>query len=247
LDWKTPEPVVDYFLHGIKSWSYSDQYKPVSVENEYQKDFISEFYLLINRGGAKGLINKFLFATMLLSLFFFTREAFTKRISISELTIILIGVFNFILWFLFAPQYRFILPVFVFFFSLIIFYGLRRKIALNYNWLANFMIGIYIVMFFVSLIGVNFSSGSSSREIGQVDRLSAERLILPAKQYYFEEMDSILINNRFYYHPRKNRYCWNSKLPCMSSGYEKVMWSDFQLRISQRTNSLEDGFSLIKQ
>lgn len=247
FDWKTPEPVVDYFLHGIKSWSYSDQYKPAAVENEYQKDFITEFYSLINRGGTKGLINKFLFVITLLSLFVFAKERSKNRISLTELTLILIGAFNLFIWFLFAPQYRFILPVFVFFSALIVFYTLRSKTKVNNNMLYYSIIGVFFLLFFLNVIGINVTIGSTSKEIGQIDKLNVERLMFPAKQYYFEEMDSILVNNKFYYHPKKNRYCWNSKLPCMSSGYEKVIWNDFQLRILQRTNNLQDGFLLVNQ
>lgn len=53
LDWITPEPVIDYFIHGIKSWSYSDEYKPLEVENQYKKDIINELILLLGREGQK--------------------------------------------------------------------------------------------------------------------------------------------------------------------------------------------------
>jgi hypothetical protein len=102
-------------------------------------------------------------------------------------------------------------------------------------------------MFFVGVFGINISSGSTSKEIGQIDKLSFERLIFPAKQYHFEDVDSILLNNNYYYHPSKNRYCWNVDLPCMSSGYERIISNYFHKKISQRTNNLGDGFMLNNQ
>ena len=246
LDWKTPDPILDYFLNGIKSWSYSDQYKPISVENEYHKNGINELILLLNREGAKGLINKLIFFTALLALIVFVREGIRKRITVRESIIILCGLFNFIIWFLLAPQYRFILPVFVFFSSLIVFYTFRRRIIKNYNWNASFLLGAYSIMFFLTLIGINFSSGGPSKEIGQIDKLNLHSLIYPASQYYFDDVDSILLNNKFYYHPTKNRYCWNVKLPCMSAGYEDVLWKSFHCKISQRGSTLKEGFLLIK-
>jgi hypothetical protein len=247
LDWITPEPVIDYFIHGIKSWSYSDEYKPLEVENQYKKDIINELILLLGRGGTKGLINKFILGTALISLMVFVREGIRKRLSFKESIMLIFGFLNFIIWLLFAPQYRFILPVFVFFISLLIYYAFDKPIIKNNNWVINFLIGFYSIMFLVCLFGINISSGSTSKEIGQVDRLTSETLILPASQYVFNDVDSILINNKYYYHPTQNRCCWNVSLPCMSIGYEKVMLKDFHLRISQRTENLKDGFTINNQ
>lgn len=247
LEWKTPEPILDYFLHGIKSWSYSDEYKPIAVENEYQKDLISELFMLLGRGGAKGFINIFIFLLTFISLIVFVRERIRNRITSNESILILCGFLNFIIWVFYAPQYRFILPVFVFFFSLLIYYAFNKQIIKNNNWLSALMIGIYFFMFFVGVFGINISTGSTSKEIGQIDKLSFERLIFPAKPYHFEAVDSILVNNNFYYHPTQNRYCWDVNLPCMSSGYERVMWNYFHLRISQRTKNLKDGFTINNQ
>lgn len=244
LDWKTPEPLIDYFLHGIKSWSYSDEYKPSLVENEYNQSIVHQFLMLLGRPGLKGLINKLIFCTAIIALIVFIRDRIRNKISNRETIVILFGILNFVIWFLFAPQYRFILPVFVFFFSLLLYYSFKIRLN-NYNdFFINSVIVIYSIMFLATLLGINFLSSSTSKEIGQIDKLNYEKLIIPAQQYFFEESDSILINNTYYYHPRKNRYCWNGKLPCMSAGYEKVMWNDFKLRIAQRTSSLKDGFSI---
>jgi hypothetical protein len=247
LEWRTPEPILDYFLHGIKSWSYSNEYKPLAVEIEYQKDMVSQLLMLLVRGGTKGLINIFILGTALISLMVFIREGIRKRISFNESIIILCGFLNFIIWLFYAPQYRFILPVFILFFSLLVYYAFNKQIIKNNNWLSALMIGIYSIMFFVGVFGINVSYGGTSKEIGQIDKLSFERLSFPAKQYHFVDVDSILVNNNFYYHPNQNRYCWDVKLPCMSSGYERVMWNNFHLRISQRTENLKDGFTINNQ
>jgi len=247
IDWKTPEPILDYFLHGIKSWSYSDEFKPLAVENEYQKDMYSQLLMLLGRGGTKGLINIFILGTALISLMVFIREGIRKRISVNESIMLIFGFLNFVIWLLFAPQYRFILPVFVFFISLLIYYSFNKRIIKNNNWLSTLLIAIYSIMFFVGVFGINISSGSTSKEIGQIDKLSFERLIFPAKQYHFEDVDSILLNNNYYYHPSKNRYCWNVDLPCMSSGYERIISNYFHKKISHRTENLKDGFMLNNQ
>jgi hypothetical protein len=160
---------------------------------------------------------------------------------------LIFGFFNLIVWLLFAPQYRFIMPVLVFFLSLLIYHLLNKKININKNLVTNFLIGIYSIMLFVSIFGINISFGSTSKEIGQIDKLNFARLVFPSNQYHFEDIDSILVNNNYYYHPSKNRYCWNADLPCMSFGYEKVISDNFQKKISQRTNTLKDGFCLINK
>ncbi len=246
LEWKTPEPLLDYFIHGIKSWSYSDEYKPFLVENEYQKDIISQLLMLLSRGGAKGLINKFIFGTVLISLILFIREGIRKTITISESIMLIFGFLNFIIWLLFAPQYRFILPVFIFFIALLIYNAFNKQNIKNNNWVTNFLIGIYSIMFFIGLVGINVLSTNTSKELGQIDKLTSERLVFPSNQYYFESIDSILVNNKFYYHPTQNRYCWNTNLPCMSSSYEKILFENFHLQIFPIGSSLKQGFRLIK-
>ena len=80
-DWKTPEALVNYFTNGVKTWSYSNKYKPIEV-NEI-KD-ISALQLISNllfRTGSKGLINKVIFSSFLLSILLVSYLWFKQKIN----------------------------------------------------------------------------------------------------------------------------------------------------------------------
>ena len=111
LDWKTPEPIIDYYLNGIKTWAYSKEFKPKEIDSVKDKSHFEILKLLLSREGSKGLINKVIFTAFLLSVVLLIFNLKNKKIINVELHIIL-GISIFI-WFMFSPQYRFAIPMLI--------------------------------------------------------------------------------------------------------------------------------------
>ena len=245
-DWKTPETIVSYFTNGVKTWSYSDKFKPKDVEKI--KD-ISVFQLLENllfRSGTKGLINKLIFVAFIISISLVSYLCYKNKIGIQTLIIQIVIGLSLIIWFVFAPQYRFAMPMLIYYLAFIIYliyYHLFRNLfKLNLYFLH---ILIILMLFVPTILGLNISGNETSKQIGQFEKLKSEQIIFPMPKYSFAKMDTIFINNTPYYHVNGNIYCWNSPLPCMSKGYEKIIFENFKYRISLRGNSLGEGFKFI--
>ena len=245
-DWKTPEALVNYFTNGVKTWSYSNKYKPIEV-NEI-KD-ISALQLISNllfRTGSKGLINKVIFSSFLLSILLVSYLWFKQKIN--QHTIILqvvIGI-SLIIWFAFAPQYRFAIPMLIYYLAfimnLIYSHLLRNYFKIN---LYLVHISTIILLFIPTIFGLNISGNETSKQIGQFKKLTPSQFMFPNDKYIFAKLDTMIINNTPFYHVNGNTYCWNSPLPCMSKGYEKIIFENFKCRISLRGNSLSEGFKFI--
>jgi hypothetical protein len=245
-DWKTPETIVSYFTNGVKTWSYSDKFKPKDVEKI--KD-ISVFQLvenLIFRSGTKGLINKLIFVAFIISILLVCYLWYKNKIGKQTLIIQIVIGLSLIIWFVFAPQYRFAMPMLIYYLAFIIYliyYHLFRSLfKLNLYFL---QILIILMLYVPTILGLNISGNETSKQIGQFEKLKSEQIILPMPKYSFAKMDTIFINNTPYYHVKGNIYCWNSPLPCMSKGYEKIIFDNFKYRISLRGNSIGEGFKFI--
>ena len=245
-DWKTPEAVVNYFTNGVKTWSYSDKYKPNEVKEIKDIGTLQLITSLLFRTGTKGLINKVIFASFLLSILLVSYLWFKHKIN--KHTIILqavIGI-SLIIWFAFAPQYRFAMPMLIYYLAfimyLIYYYFLRNYFKIN---LYRVHVTVITVLFIPTIIGLNLSGNETSKQIGQFEKLSPSQIIFPKDKYSFAKIDTITVNNSPFYHVNGNTYCWNSPLPCMSKGYEKIIFDHFKYRISLRGNSLNEGFKFI--
>jgi len=81
---------------------------------------------------------------------------------------------------------------------------------------------------------------------GEIEQITFSKLVFPSKQYQFDSISSIVINNTTFSHPKNNRYCWNVNVPCMSVGYEQMLWNTFRCNISLRNDNIKNGFQLIK-
>jgi hypothetical protein len=134
-DWKTPEAVVNYFTNGVKTWSYSDKHKPNEVKEIKDIGTLQLITRLLFRTGTKGLINKVIFASFLLSILLVSYLWFKHKIN--KHTIILqavIGV-SLIIWFAFAPQYRFAIPMLIYYLAFIIYKFLYKKLKILQNYI----------------------------------------------------------------------------------------------------------------
>lgn len=245
FDWKTPENILNFFTDGVKTWAYSDKFKPNDIE---QIKEINQWQMLKNllfRTGSKGLINKAILFSFLLSNILVVYFYFKKKLEQNTIIMHFITCLSLIIWFAFAPQYRFALPMLIYFLSVIIslIYTelLSSKFTIN---LRHIHIFLLLVFFTISITGLNIKANETSSQIGTFNKITPQQLLIPKPQYSFK-MDTIFVNIQPYFHAQGNHYCWNSPLPCMSEGYEKIIFENYRYRISLRGKSLNEGFKFI--
>jgi hypothetical protein len=245
-DWKTPEALVNYFTNGVKTWSYSNKYKPNEVNEINGIGGLQLLESLLFRTGTKGLINKVIFTSFLLSIILVSYMWFKHKINQNTLILHLVTGISLIIWFAFAPQYRFAMPMLIYYLAFIIYiiyyYLLRKYFKINLYFIH---ISVIVILFVPTIFGLNLSGNETSKQIGQFEKLTTTQLIFPKDKYSFTKLDTIIVNNSPFYHVNGNTYCWNSPLPCMSKGYEKIIFDNFKYRISLRGNSLGEGFKFI--
>lgn len=245
-DWKTPEAVVNYFTNGVKTWSYSNKYKPNEVNEINGIGGLQLLESLLFRTGTKGLINKVIFTSFLLSIILVSYMWFKHKINQNTLILHLVTGISLIIWFAFAPQYRFAMPMLIYYLAfityLIYYYLLRKYFKINLYFIH---ISVIVILFVPTIFGLNINGNETSKQIGQFEKLTPTQLIFPKDKYSFTKLDTILVNNSPFYHVNGNTYCWNSPLPCMSKGYEKIIFDNFKYKISLRGNSLGEGFKFI--
>ncbi len=245
-DWKTPEAVVNYFTNGVKTWSYSNKYKPNEVKEIKDIGTLQLITSLLFRTGTKGLINKIIFASFLFSILLVSYLWFKHKINKHTIILqVVIGI-SLIIWFAFAPQYRFAMPMLVYYLAFIIYLIYNHFIQKYFKINLFFVhVSVIIILFIPTIFGLNLSGNETSKQIGQFEKLTPSQIVFPKDQYSFTKMDTMLVSNTAFYHVNGNTYCWNSPLPCMSKGYEKIIFDNFKCRISLRGNSLSEGFKFI--
>jgi hypothetical protein len=247
VDWRTPESIIGFFTNGVKSWSFSNSLNPNEI-NQLQN--ISQWDLLktlLTRPSSKGFINQIIGLTFIVSTFvviyLFVKNKIQKNIFNLQVVISL----SLIIWFLFAPQYRFALPMLLYFLALIIYliqkYCIVKFVKLK---LYYFHVIILLIMLIPAFWSINLKVNSTSNQIGQFNKIDSKQLVIPKPQYTFEKIDTITINGNQYFHPQNNMYCWNVSLPCLSKGYDEIIYKNYGYRISLRTNAVNDGFKFIR-
>jgi hypothetical protein len=246
VDWRTPESIIGFFTNGVKSWSFSNSLNPNEI-NQLQN--ISQWDLLktlLTRPSSKGFINQIIGLTFIVSTFvaiyLFVKNKIQKNIFILQVIISLSLIF----WFLFAPQYRFALPMLIYFLALIIYlihkYWIVKFVKLK---LYYFHVIILLIMLIPAFWSINIKVNSTSNQLGQFNKIDSKQLVIPKPQYTFEKIDTITINGNQYFHPQNNMYCWNVSLPCLSQGYDEIIYKNYGYRISLRNNAVNDGFKFI--
>ncbi len=245
-DWKTPEAVVNYFTSGVKTWSYSNKYRPNEVNEIKDIGMLKLIESLLFRSGTKGLINKVIFASFLLSILLVSYLWFKHKINQHTIILQVILGISLIFWFAFAPQYRFAMPMLIYYLAFILHliysHLLRNYFKINLYFIH---VSVIILLFIPIFFGININGNETSKQIGQFEKLTISQIIYPKDKYSFAKLDTIKVNNIPFYHVNGNTYCWNSPLPCMSKGYEKIIFDNFKYRISLRGSSLNEGFKFI--
>jgi hypothetical protein len=170
---------------------------------------------------------------------------FKKKLEQKIIAMHIIICLSLAIWFVFAPQYRFALPMLIYFLAFIIslIYNepFQKKFKIN---LWYFHVLLLLVFFTISLTGIKVNGNQTSSQIGTFNKIDAQQILIPKPEYTFK-MDTIWVNDKSYFHAQGNRYCWNSPLPCMSKGYEKIIFENYHYRISLRGKNLNEGFKFI--
>lgn len=246
FDWKTPEPIINYFTNGVKTWSYSNTLKPSEIE---QIKDITPFELLKNllaRKGTKGLINQLIIGFSVIGIILFIILWLKKKLNNNTIALHISMALSMAIWFIFAPQYRFALPMFIFYLAFIahLIYAqfVQSFIKINEYYLQLFVL---IVLLIPLITGLNIKANESSNKVGQFNQITAKQTLIPMPQYHFNLIDTIVVNGTSFYHINGNTYCWNAPLPCMSEAYQKIIYDNFKYKISLRENTLNEGFKFI--
>lgn len=240
IDYTTPTEIVDYYVNGIKTWGISDKYSPNDIENLKLLNTIDYIIKLITRGGFKAIINICILLigvhTTILLLKLLLKKDYDKHTIILHATN-LIGI---IIWLILAPQYRFALPILIFYLAYIASFIFTDKI-LN----TKLLFVSILSMFILTITGFSIGGNNTSKYIGQIEKLTSQHLVKPLPQYYFS-FDTLNVNNQTYSYTKNNRYCWNAPIPCLPKSYENAILKHFKYTLVLRNKDLNSGFKYIR-
>lgn len=242
LDWSTPQDVLKYYTAGIKSWPLDGKIYTEPVAQWKPMGLFETIKALWSRTGMKGLINKFMLITfpVILTIIIIPilKSAKARTEIISSVTLVAIFAANFLIWLTFAPQYRFILPVYLFFGTWFLWIVLRQLSSHITNRAMKYAPNTALTLIvLVTVLPLSMNLISTSSYIGKTDGFQPNTILKPHASYRFPGMDTLLVNDQPYFHVQGNAYCWDSPRPCMSAiehnflrslGYELIRESNYQ-------------------
>ncbi len=184
--------------------------------------------LLLKSEGYRGMINAFILLGFPLIAFTLMWDGYQRLRSgtIMQPQILLHAIFilNFFIWLLLAPQYRFIVPVYIFYIAWFFWRWLRLLNGKPFmGKIALLPYGSIIVLFLLSVVPVSLDVRSGGTHIGYTGPFSFKTLLEPHVSYSFVGIDTLRAGDREYYHVRSNIYCWDSPMPCMSESYHNFL------------------------
>jgi hypothetical protein len=233
--WATPPELVHVYGKELQAWAFEDKTMYQDIKN-FSIPLSERLTLLMGRVGYKGIIYKTILATCIASFVTLIIDVLRKVKTRRPVRLLLllhgIVVINFIVWLLFAPQYRFILPVFLFqlaYLASVMCRGLNVRLA----WTDLLPKGAILAF---ALFGLSSVSFKVMPEAGRMGSFDVTRLVVPHFSYSFSEFTTIQVEGQSFYHVKSNIYCWDSPLPCMSQRY-----ADFLLREGYTIRKLKKG------
>jgi hypothetical protein len=60
-------------------------------------------------------------------------------------------------------------------------------------------------------------------DIATMDTFEPSRMVIPHVSYTFPGIDTLTIGGQSYHQVKRNIYCWDSPLPCMSRRYADML------------------------
>jgi hypothetical protein len=246
--WSTPENVLSHYYNGVRTWGFADKLGAEDVMKLSKTSFLESIKLLLNRNGIKGIINYFVFGLFIVGICISTIRGYhafkNKNISYTNVTIHLISFFAFLLWLQFAPQYRFILPLLIFYSAYVIVFVNDRFLAKKISSVLLLSPVLVIVPFFIlSFIPLSVKEIKNKKKESMVD---FKYVFKPHTSFNFGKPDSLSIGDQQFFYFKKNNYCWDCPLPCLPPAYHMFLLKNHHLQIDRMGNDLKSGFKLIE-
>jgi hypothetical protein len=246
--WSTPENVLSHYYNGIRTWGFADKLGAEDVMALSKTSFLESIKLLLTRSGLKGIINCFIFGLFIVSICISTIRGYhafrNKNISYANVTIHLISFFAFLIWLQFAPQYRFILPLLIFYSAYIIVFVNDKFLTEKLSGVLLLSPALIIVPFFIlSFIPLSIKEIKSKKGGSAVVQ---KYIVKPHVSFNFGKPDSLSVGDQQFFYFKKNNYCWDCPLPCLPPAYHIFLLKNHQLQIDRMGNDLKSGFKLIE-
>lgn len=222
LVWTTPFEVMQYYAHEIKSWGLEGEIYRGPASGLRKFGLAETIQLLWSQSGIKGLINKFLligFPLISITMIAHIRQGMKNKIELMyEILLLAIFATNFLIWLMLAPQYRFILPVYLFFGVWFLWIALKPFALNSIGSLIRFTPhAAAAILLALTIVPVSINLISTSSHIGKTDGFQLDVVVKPHVSYSFSGIDTLHVNGQSYFHVQGNSYCWDSPLPCMSA------------------------------
>lgn len=217
LSWATPPEVL---LAGIRGLGPSPELRDSAIGDVVRARLQSEGY--------SGFINGFMLISFPLIAFTLMWDVYQrlKSDTVMPMQIFLYAIFIicFFIWLLVAPDFRFILPLYVFYVAWFLWRWL--KLLNGKPFMAKSHTVAYASVILLFIWGVLLSApnlkpaGDQPVEPGT---FSMRTFLTPHVSYSFPGLDTLRAGDNAYYHVRGNMYCWDSPVPCMSESYHRFL------------------------
>jgi hypothetical protein len=250
-EWATPENVLSHYYNGIRTWSFADKLGVQDITELSKTSFLESIKLLLTRNGIKGIINCFIFGLFVVSTCISLMRGYhafkNKNINYTYVTIHIISLFTFFTWLQFAPQYRFIMPLLIFYSAYVILFFkdrfFKEKIS---SFLLLSPVWVIIPFFILSLSPLSMKPAKSRRNEEKRSILDMKYIIKPHVSFNFGKPDSLFIQDQKFFYFKKNNYCWDCSLPCLPVPYHAFLLENHHLQVERIGNDLKSGFKLTK-
>lgn len=199
-------------------------------------DHIKKFSLF--KGGIVGFFN---IGTSLLFILAWFFKPFRKERVYQSLYVVLL--IHFVLTALFAPQYRFFLPEFIFI-SVVVFNEIikSRTIRLEKSML---IIGVSLTIIFLFPIKIEILTNNKHHQSPGEFYLSQLIIPQPNSRFHMMKFEEKTKGNLKYYSPSENFFFFgtaNGDLPCVNEAYLYYFEYHYGIFPQMRSSDLKDGF-----
>ena len=221
FDWKMSSEVLSQLSQIVTDGGYSEHLVPTK-----DLSYLEKFVLWIKLDGLNAIFNRgmlFLFIIIPFTTFFKTTIAFKKLYAIL--------LIHFVILLLISPQYRYFLPTFILFATVLLY-----EISTYFK----FSIKNSVVLFSLFLVTISLFIDIKKPTNGSTFALS--QLVIPEANTKYENNKFISksIGNFYYFDPKlPNLYeTSNGNLPCVN----EKLFHYYHYFPQQRTNDIKDGF-----
>lgn len=232
-DWKLNKSVQELYhqLTSIYGWHMSS----IKVFNSI--GFIDKFWIWLNLPKLHGLINKLIILSMLL----FPFVMYKRR---KMYYIYVYFIFQFVIFYITSPQYRFFAPVLLSIFLIISVQLFHKK----FNIIKFLVASNIIIVLYFGIFGLNFREAFNNNVMEKKESFSLSQIVLPKPITQFGDLKFTKhkINNLEYFSPSKDSlFFWQTSdgsLPCMNKEMIEYFSKCCNHIPQMRTENMKDGF-----